>query len=117
MVKWTEYTDRAKSNRIPQQIEPRLETASLLDPVSSYKTNDNLICAPQKLNFAIMRLMRRSLSAADLATPFRARTTAGGMARSRGASVVFPDFASHNGNGLKTSLGVYGVALFRLDDF
>ena len=60
MVKWTEYTDRAKSNRIPQQIELRLETASLLDPVSSYKTNDNLICASQKLNFTIMQLMRQS---------------------------------------------------------
>lgn len=89
MLKWTEYTDGAKSNRIPQQIEPRLETASLLDPVSGYKTNDNLICASQKLNFAIMRLNAAvPPSGAALGTPYRARTTAGGTARSRAVHCV-----------------------------
>lgn len=115
MVKWTEYTDRAKSNRIPQQIEPRLETASLLDPVSSYETNDNLICASQKLNFVIMWPMLQSPSGADPGTPFCARTTAGGMVRSRLFCCV-SRFRSHNAN-VCVSLGVYGTALFRLDDF
>lgn len=112
MVKWTGYTDRAKSNRIPQQIERRLETASLLDPVSSYETNDNLIWASQQLNFAIMWPMRQSPSGADPGTPFCARTAAGGMVRSRLFCCVFEISLAQC-----KCVCVLGTALFRLDDF